>query len=86
MTNQTTWAVTKIGLMLEGDEAVTAPVKVVNPRYASATPEDVARALVRPLRSPPSAGGKPVRRDKVTVQKPSPDKGGSNSRHLGKGV
>ena len=26
------------------------PVEVLNPRYAGATPEDIARALLRPIR------------------------------------
>ena len=26
------------------------PIEVLNPRYAGATPEDVARALLRPVR------------------------------------
>lgn len=39
----------------------TKSVPVLNPRYAGATPEDVARALLRPLQSAARTGRKPVR-------------------------
>ena len=40
-----------------------------NPRYRGARPEDVARALLRV----PRPRRKPVGRDEITVEQPSPD-------------
>ena len=52
-----------------------------NPRYQGATPEGLARALLRPLRVP-SAGGQAVVGDEVTVEKPLPDEAGNDGSHL----
>jgi len=61
---------------------VTAPeFRSQNPRYQGATPEDVARALLRPLRVP-SAGGQPVVGDEVLVEQPLPDQPRDDSSHL----
>ena len=60
---------------------MTVRVKVINPRYAGATPEDVARALLRPLRTP-RPGRKAVRRDEVAVEKTPADQSGGDVRHL----
>ena len=61
---------------------MTARVKVVNPRYAGATPEDVARALLRPLPPATRPGRKAVRGDKVAAHEPSADQGSRDERHL----
>jgi hypothetical protein len=47
-----------------------------------ATPEKLARALLRPLRS--RAGGQPVVPNKVTVEKIATDQAGNRIPHLGK--
>lgn len=65
---------------------MTARVKVVNPRYAGATPEDVARALLRPLAAPSSRGRKPVRGNKVAVEQPAADQSRRDNRHLREGA
>ena len=49
-----------------------------NPRYQGATPEDVARALLRM----PRPQRKPVVGDEVTVEQSPPDETGGDSRHL----
>ena len=55
--------------------------KGVNPRYQGATPEDVARALLRPLRAP-SPGGQPIVGDEVTVEQPLTDQPRNDGSHL----
>ena len=65
---------------------MTSRVKVVNPRYAGATPEDVARALLRPLPPASRSGGKTVRGDQVPAHEPSSDQGSRDGRHLRDGV
>lgn len=55
--------------------------KSLNPRYQGATPEDVARALLRPLRAT-RAGGQPIVDDEVTVEQPLPDESRNDSSHL----
>ena len=45
-----------------------------------ATPEKLARALLRPLR--PRAGGQPVVPDKVTVEEIAADQAGNRIREL----
>ena len=47
-----------------------------------ATPEKLARALLRPLR--PRAGGQSVVPDKVTVEKVATDQAGNRISHLSK--
>lgn len=61
-------------------------VDVINPRYAGATPEDVARALLRPLSAAARPGRKAVRGDKVGVHEPATGKASGNGRHLREGV
>ena len=59
----------------------TPPVsseQVKNPRYQGATPEDVARALLRAPRS----RREPVVRDEVAVEQPLADEAGDDVRHL----
>ena len=51
-------------------------------RPCGSYPEKLARALFRPLR--PRPGGKPVVSNKVTKEKPAPDKTGDGIPHLGK--
>lgn len=58
------------------------PAKVTNPRYAGASPEDVARALLRRT----ATGGESVVGRKVAVEKPAPHKPRRNRRQLGDGV
>lgn len=58
---------------------------ILNPRYAGATPEDVAKALLRPLRAP-SPGRQAVVGDEVTVEQSLPDKSGDDGSHLREGV
>ena len=52
-----------------------------NPRYEGATPEDVARALLRPLGAP-RPGGQAVVGDEVTVEQPLPDQPRNDGSHL----
>ena len=49
-----------------------------NPRYQGATPEDVARVLLRAPRS----RRQPVGLDEVTVEQPLPDEARNDSSHL----
>jgi len=72
---------------------VAPRLKIVNPRYAGATPEDVARALLRPVSGSALTGSvstrtrrKAIRGSKVAEQEPAADKGGRNKRHLRGGV
>lgn len=59
---------------------MTRGVPTIDPKmFGDATPEDVARALLAPVR-------KPVAGDKVTVEKPAPDKPGDGVPHLAKRV
>lgn len=75
---------------------VRKKIKVVNPRYAGAKPEDVARALLRPVsgaaltRSSLAVASrsrrKAIRGGKVAEQEPTTGKGSRNKRHLVSGV
>ena len=68
---------------------MTVPPKVLNPRYAGATPEDVARALLRPLPATTRAkrpGRKAVRGDKVGVHESTTGESRGNGRHLREGI
>lgn len=63
------------------------PVMRKRPNYGNATPEDLARALLRPVRwrsLRASAGRKPVVRNQVCVQEPLADQPGDQRRHLSK--
>ena len=58
------------------------PIPTINPRYAGASAEDVARALLRPLSTTPRTARKTVRRDQIAAHHPSSDKRGDNDSHL----
>lgn len=55
---------------------------IIDPKmFGDATPEDVARALLRPRRV-----AQPVVRDEVAVQKPTADEASGGVAHLDDGV
>ena len=53
---------------------------------AGATPETLAKALLRNRNLRPGPGGKPVRRDQIPVEEPAADEAGDGVPHLGDGA
>jgi len=64
---------------------MTRGIPVLNPEVhlKGATPETLAKALLRNRNLRPGPGGKPVRRDQIPVEEPPADESGDGIPHLG---